>query len=100
MIDELAARFREKSRERIEEMEALVSVLDVQPPIPGAADRLLRHFHALAGLGSTYGYPEVSRHGDAGEALLVRAVAEGRALTREEVATLRALTEAVSAALA
>jgi hypothetical protein len=68
MSDELMARlrahFRESTTERLREMTSLLDVLDRDA---GARERLQRHFHALAGLGATYGYPRISELGDAGE---------------------------------
>ena len=58
----LRAHFRESTTERLREMRSLLDALD-----DDARERLARHFHALAGLGATYGYPRISELGDEGE---------------------------------
>lgn len=58
----LRAHFRDSTEERLREMRSLLDVLDED-----ARERLTRHFHALSGLGATYGYPRISELGDAGE---------------------------------
>ncbi len=64
LMDSLRAHFRESTAERLREMVALLDSLDRDT---GARERLQRHFHALSGLGATYGYPRVSELGDEGE---------------------------------
>ena len=96
MLDDLSERFREKTRERLEEMTALLDILERHPPFPGSLERLARHFHALAGLGSTYGYPEVSRLGDEAEAILIPLVRQGQEVGKEQLKTLRELAEGIA----
>lgn len=60
----LRAHFRESTAERLREMSALLDALDDDP---SARERLERHFHALSGLGATYGYPRISELGEEGE---------------------------------
>lgn len=60
----LRAYFRESTAERLREMTALLDAIDRDPD---AREHLQRHFHALSGLGATYGYPRVSELGDEGE---------------------------------
>ena len=66
MSDELMANlrayFRESTAERLREMRSLLDSLD-----DDARERLARHFHALSGLGATYGYPRISELGEEGE---------------------------------
>jgi chemotaxis protein histidine kinase CheA len=64
LMDSLRAHFRESTAERLREMTALLDLLDHDAD---ASEKLQRHFHALAGLGATYGYPRVSELGDEGE---------------------------------
>ena len=59
---ELRAHFRESTAERLREMRSLLDSLD-----DDARERLARHFHALSGLGATYGYPRISELGEEGE---------------------------------
>ena len=63
-MDSLRAHFRESTGERLREMVALLDSLDRDA---SARERLHRHFHALSGLGATYGYPRVSELGAEGE---------------------------------
>jgi chemotaxis protein histidine kinase CheA len=100
MLEELVQRFREKARERLEEMAALTDVISRHAPFPGSLERLARHFHTLAGLGATYGYPEVSRLGDEGEALLSPIVRDGRGVEAGELAKVRELVDGLTRALA
>ena len=60
----LRAHFRESTAERLRQMTALLDALDADP---GAREKLERHFHALSGLGATYGYPRISELGEEGE---------------------------------
>lgn len=79
LMDELRAHFRETTQVRLREMYALLeNVEDAH-----AAEKLLRHFHALAGLGATYGYPRISELGDEGEGLTVRDAQRWRELVDE-----------------
>ena len=64
LMASLRAHFRESTAERLREMRALLDALQHEP---GARERLERHFHALSGLGATYGYPRISELGDEGE---------------------------------
>lgn len=64
-LGELRAHFREGTTERLREMHLLLDAAEL-----GEADafaRLERHFHALAGMGATYGFPRISELGDEGE---------------------------------
>lgn len=73
LMDELRARFRETARVRLEEMRRLLD---------GGRDAdIVRHFHALAGMGATYGYRRVSELGDRGES--TRSREEWRSLIEE-----------------
>jgi len=65
----LRAHFRESTTERLREMRELLDALDndALDLDPDARERLERHFHALSGLGATYGYPRISELGDEGE---------------------------------
>ena len=83
LMASLRAQFRASTTERLREMTSLLDALDGDP---GARERLERHFHALAGLGATYGYPRISELGDAGE-------------RTEDPARWRELVDAVGSAL-
>lgn len=91
-IRELRARFVGNALNRVAEMDLLL-----QAGLQGGEARaeLQRHFHALAGLGGTYGLPEVSRLGREGELTLL----ETGETDPLPLATLRELVAAISAAL-
>lgn len=67
LMASLRAHFRESTAERLGEMTALLDQLDRDAGDADARERLERHFHALSGLGATYGYPRVSELGEEGE---------------------------------
>jgi HPt (histidine-containing phosphotransfer) domain-containing protein len=91
MLDDLAVRFRDRSRRRVEEMASLLDRQDIAG--------LAHHFHGLAGLGATYGFAEVSRLGDEGEGILIAIRKETRPATPKELETLRTLIEELRRAL-
>jgi hypothetical protein len=68
LLEELRARFRETMAIRLREMEALLETLAREPANGDAVARIGRHFHAMVGLGATYGFPLISQLGDEGEA--------------------------------
>lgn len=61
-MNELRDRYRESSRVRIEELRDAFE--------RGAIDEIVRHFHAFAGMGGTYGFPRISELGDEAEVVL------------------------------
>lgn len=67
-------------------MRRQLEILGEQPDDFAALQSLARHFHALAGLGSTYGYPGVTAIGDAGEDSIVPMVRQQLAPTPERLA--------------
>jgi chemotaxis protein histidine kinase CheA len=70
--DELRAHFRASARERLIEIEAALGALTRDANDDDALDVLRRHFHALSGLGGTYGFPRVSEAGDELEGALLQ----------------------------
>jgi CheY-like chemotaxis protein len=72
-LHELKREFVRDSLERVEKMRGLLRALGAQPGDAGLRHALSVHFHGLAGAGSSYGLPEVSRLGLAGERLLLEA---------------------------
>ena len=95
LLQDLRARFRETSRIRLDEMRSLLAQLDEDPLDATALKRLATHFHGLAGMGATYGFPEVSRLGDEGEGLILPLVKEERSPDRLILGRWRALVEAI-----
>lgn len=71
LMQSLRVRFRETAAERMREMNAQLEVLELDPHDAATVQRLARHFHGLAGLGATYGYPAVSELADEGEATIL-----------------------------
>ncbi|HEX2060883.1 MAG TPA: Hpt domain-containing protein, partial [Thermoanaerobaculia bacterium] len=67
LLQELRARFRETTEVRLQDVGRLLDALAADARDADALQRLARHFHALAGLGATYGYPRISELGDAAE---------------------------------
>jgi HPt (histidine-containing phosphotransfer) domain-containing protein len=66
-VIDLRARFRENTHPRLAEMRG---ALEAASSDTNALATLARHFHALSGMGGTYGFPRVSELGDEGELLL------------------------------
>jgi CheY-like chemotaxis protein len=94
LMSDLGARFRETTRVRLEVMQRL---LDAEPLDVSA---VVRHFHALAGLGTTYGYPRVTELGEEGENAAKPLLRDGAAPSADNVRVWRALVDAVRAEIA
>ena len=71
LLGDLRGRFRETSRIRLDEMASLLSALERDPRDVESLRNLAKHFHGLAGMGGTYGFPRVSQLGDEAEAELL-----------------------------
>jgi len=67
ILAELRDHFRESTRPRIADMQLLVAAIRCDARDASAVDQLARHFHALAGLGGSYGFAVVSTLADEGE---------------------------------
>jgi chemotaxis protein histidine kinase CheA len=89
---ELRVRFRSTTEVRLTDVARLLDALEDDPANADALERLTRHFHALAGLGGTYGFPRISELGDEAEGSIPRAAAP----TRELVMRWRALIAEVT----
>ncbi len=74
---ELRGRFRETTRIRLDEMASLLAALERDPRDAESLRNLARHFHGLAGMGGTYGFPRVSELGDEAEGALLPLVKRG-----------------------
>ncbi len=66
-FDSLRRQFIEKTGSRLARMEELVDLLRREDDFE-ALERLYRDFHALTGLGGTYGMPRLGELAEAGEA--------------------------------
>jgi CheY-like chemotaxis protein len=91
---ELRERFRESSRKRLEEMLPLLDAVDAE-----SMRKLARHFHAFAGLGTTYGFPRISFLGDEGESSILPLVRCGEEPNGATIARWRELCADIERAL-
>jgi CheY-like chemotaxis protein len=82
LLQDLRARFRATTEVRLQDVARLLDVLEEDPQNGDALQRLARHFHALAGLGATYGYPRVSEIGDEAETAVPKSAPSRALLTR------------------
>lgn len=89
--DELRERFRDMARVRIEEMTALVEQIEADRSDLRALAGLAIHFHGLAGMGGTFGFPRVSEIGDEAEELIFPIVKSGLTPDEATVAKFRAV---------
>ncbi len=99
LLEELRERFRESSRARVEEMHSLLDSLMRDAADPEAVRRLSRHFHALAGLGATYGFPAVSDLGDEAEGMILPFARGSEHPPRDVIARWRAITARIESDL-
>ena len=67
-------------------MASLVAALERDPADGAALQRLARHFHGLAGMGTTYGFPRVTVLGDEAEGAILPLVKHGGAPDMQLVA--------------
>lgn len=93
-LSELRERFRESSRKRLQEMLPLLDAVD-----PESMRKLARHFHAFAGLGTTYGFPRISFLGDEGESSILPLVRCGEEPNGATIARWRELCAEIERAL-
>ena len=77
LLAELRARFREAARIRLVEMTVLLGCLERDLSDAAALQQLARHFHALAGMGGTYGFPRVTELADEAERVMVPLMKRG-----------------------
>lgn len=100
LLAELRDRFRESTAGRLQEMCELLDTLARDRADAATLEKLARHFHALAGLGATYGYPRVSELGDEGEAAILPMTRSGTVPPTELVARWRELVDGVASLVA
>jgi diguanylate cyclase (GGDEF)-like protein len=96
----LRARFRASSAARVREMAALADALERDPHDQPSMAALARHFHGLAGLGATYGFPKISALADDGEATAIPRSRNGLPVEDTELQRWRELIAAMEAVLA
>lgn len=96
LLEDLRGRFRETSRVRLEEMASLIAALERDPRDGEALRQLAKHFHGLAGMGGTYGFPRVSELGDEAEAELLPLVRDGASPDAASIARWKSLLAEIS----
>ena len=89
LVEDLRTRFRETSRIRLAEMASLLGALERDATDAQSLHKLATHFHGLAGMGGTYGFPRVSELGDEAEGQLLPLVRKGVAPQRSSIARWR-----------
>ncbi|HEV7764654.1 MAG TPA: Hpt domain-containing protein [Thermoanaerobaculia bacterium] len=94
--EELRVHFRESTVERVREMMELLDALERDREDAASLRKLARHFHALAGLGTTYGYPRITELGEEGEGSMEASM---EASSDAALARWRALVVAVESVL-
>ena len=99
LMQELRVRFRETASVRLSEMASLLDALDRDRGDATALDKLGRHFHALAGLGATYGYARISALGDEAEESMVSLARGAKSPSESLLARWRQLVAAVATEL-
>jgi len=96
---ELRAAFLRESRTKLAAVADLVERLARTPSDTAALDELYRRFHGLAGAGSSYGFPEVSRLGAAGERSCAALLKDRRAPGAAEIEEWRVVENGLRAGL-
>jgi chemotaxis protein histidine kinase CheA len=102
LAEKLAAlrdQFARNALAKLELLDEALSRLYIHRGDVAMLDRAMRIFHALGGIGTTYGFPEISRAGGAAERLCDEIAAEGRPVGDEEIAALRRELDAMRTAL-
>jgi diguanylate cyclase (GGDEF)-like protein len=90
-LGDLRGRFRETSRIRLDEMASLLDALARDPRDAESLRKLAKHFHGLAGMGGTYGFPRVSELGDEAEGDLLPLVGKGGVPDAASIARWKAM---------
>lgn len=99
LLQDLRGRFRETARVRLEEMTSLLAQLEGDPSDAKVLEKLATHFHGLAGMGATYGFPRVSELGDEAEGLILPLGKRGRAPDAATLTRWRDILAEIHAAL-
>ncbi|HEX8408244.1 MAG TPA: hypothetical protein VF883_05230, partial [Thermoanaerobaculia bacterium] len=89
LLEDLRGRFRETARVRMGDMESLLDQLERDPSDVAPLHVLGKHFHGLAGMGGTYGFPRISVLGDEGECAILALTRGGAAPDADTLARWR-----------
>lgn len=95
LLAELRGRFREAARIRLVEMTVLLGCLERDLCDAAALQQLAKHFHALAGMGGTYGFPRVTELGDEAERVMLPLMKRGETPDAAAVAHWWELAQAI-----
>ncbi|HEX6101194.1 MAG TPA: diguanylate cyclase [Thermoanaerobaculia bacterium] len=98
-LGDLRGRFRETSRIRLDEMESLLAALERDPRDAESLRKLAKHFHGLAGMGGTYGFPRISELGDDAEGDLLPLVKEEAAPDSRAIARWKSMVAEIRSML-
>jgi chemotaxis protein histidine kinase CheA len=99
LMEELRVRFRETAAVRLHEMASLLDALERDRGDGVSLEKLARHFHALAGLGATYGFPRITELGDEAEDSIASLARGAKSPTESLLARWRELVAAVTTEL-
>jgi CheY-like chemotaxis protein len=99
LLGDLRGRFRETSRIRLDEMASLLAALERDREDAASLQKLAKHFHGLAGMGGTYGFPRVSHLGDEAEATIMPFVKRGAVPDAASVARWKEVAAEIAAEL-
>lgn len=95
----LRTRFISNAVERVDELRAALDVLRYDAGNATAIERLFRHFHGIAGAGATYGLPDLSALGRAGEEACGENRKHGLPLESSVLAACEGVVDAIARAL-
>jgi diguanylate cyclase (GGDEF)-like protein len=84
-MDDLLPGFLSRTETRLASMATLLQQLASNPADRGSVNELARHFHALAGLGGTFGFPLVSEIAGRREAECKNVLAQNRTPSNDEI---------------
>jgi CheY-like chemotaxis protein len=96
MLEDLRDRFRETARIRVMEMKEILE----GRPTAEAVEKLNRHFHFMAGMGGTYGFPRISEMGDEVEGRILDLVKAARLPDAATLGRWREVVEEIESVLA
>lgn len=97
-LAELRATFMANSRRKLGEIDGLLQTLELDPSDSEAAWNVYRLFHGFAGIGKTYGFPEISEVGSEGERIADALVKAGESTT-EQLTLLRGAARRIATEL-
>src|SRR5688572_10435391 len=94
-LRDLRAGYLRESAAKLEGLAAAIDHLAADPEDDDLLNDLLRRFHAFAGSGRTYGFPQVSALGLTGETLCADLAQEGRHPAGPDFERFRGLVESL-----